>query len=397
MIELVGTTWDHTRGYAPLVATARAYHVTHPQVNIRWEKRSLQDLADFPIEALAETRDLVVIDHPSVGACAASRCFLPLDKLLPTESLTMLAEQSAGKSHWSYQYQGHQWALAIDAASHVSAYRPDILKSLNLVPPRTWGEVLTLAQVLRRSRRTALAVPLIPVDSLMCFYTLCASSGEDPFSKDPRQVISRERGLRVLDMLREILALSHPESLAWNPINVLDRMSSTEEVAYCPWLFSYSNYSRRSYAASECRFMNIPTSEGGAPRGAILGGTGLAISSKCQHPHIATDYALYVASAECQRTLYFESGGQPANILAWRDPTINRASSDFFTNTMDTLLHAYIRPRYAGYIRFQTRAGLVVHEFLRTGGNSDKVLKDLNDLYFETIEPTLALKGTGAK
>src|SRR5215831_7169435 len=98
VIELVGTTWDHTRGYAPLAATAQAYQVAHPEVNIHWRKRPLQDLADFPIEALAETHDLVVIDHPSVGACAASRCFLPLDEALSAESLAILAEQSAGRS-----------------------------------------------------------------------------------------------------------------------------------------------------------------------------------------------------------------------------------------------------------------------------------------------------------
>ena len=68
MIRLLGTTWNHTRGYAPLAATANAYHVDHPAVDIQWERRSLQDLADFPIETLAENYDFVVIDHPSVGA-----------------------------------------------------------------------------------------------------------------------------------------------------------------------------------------------------------------------------------------------------------------------------------------------------------------------------------------
>ena len=87
----------------------------------------MQDFADFPIEVLAETHDLVVVDHPSVGSSAASGCLLPLEELLPVESLATLAKQSIGKSHLSYNYNGHQWALAIDAASHVSAYRADLL------------------------------------------------------------------------------------------------------------------------------------------------------------------------------------------------------------------------------------------------------------------------------
>ena len=387
MIRLLGTTWSHDRGYAPMAATAQAYHLAHPEVEIQWEKHSLQDLADFPIETLAETHDLVVIDHPSVGASAASRCFLPLDELLPAASLSTLAAQSVGKSHPSYNYNGHQWALAIDAASHVSAYRADLLQRLGVAVPKTWAEVLALAQELHRSGQTALAVPLIPVDSLMCFYTLCASSGEDPFLKDERRVVSRETGLRVLSLLREILPLSHPESLSWNPVNLLNRMSSTDEVAYCPWLFGYSNYSRRAYAAFRCHFTNIPTFNGGIPRGAILGGTGLAISSRYAYPQVAADYAFYVAGKKCQRSLYFESGGQPGNLEAWRDPAVNQASDNCFLATLDTLEHAYLRPRYAGYIHIQTQAGLIVHEFLKNGGDPLRVLETLDRLYVSTHDP----------
>lgn len=397
MIQLLGTTWGHTRGYAPMAATAHAYHLDHPEVSIHWEKRSLQDFADFPIEVLAETHDLVVVDHPSVGSSAASGCLLPLEELLPAESLATLAKQSVGKSHLSYNYNGHQWALAIDAASHVSAYRADLLEKLGIPVPKTWAEVLALARELRRCGQTAVAVPLIPVDSFMCFYTLCASSGEDPFSKDERCVVSRETGLRVLGLLSEILPLCHSESLAWNPINVLDRMSSTDEVTYCPWLFGYSNYSRKADSAFRCRFANIPTLNGGVPQGAILGGAGLAISSRCRNPKAAADYAVYVASADCQRSIYFESGGQPGNSAAWRDPLVNQASNGFFVATLDTLTHAYMRPRYAGYIHFQTQAGLIIHQFLRNGGNPDGVLEALNRLYLETIEPTLLSKGTGVR
>jgi multiple sugar transport system substrate-binding protein len=397
MIELVGTTWDHTRGYAPLVATAQAYRCDHPDVSIEWKRRSLQDLADFPTEALAESHDLVVIDHPSVGAAAHNQCFLALDELLPATSLATLAEQSVGKSHLSYQHNGHQWAVAIDAASHVSAYRADLLNELCIPVPKTWADVLALARELSRSGKLALAVPLIPVDSLMCFYTLCASSGEDPFSREERKVVSQEIGLQALDMLRQILPLAHRESLGWNPIKVLDRMSSTNEVAYSPWLFGYSNYSRPGYSAFKCQFANIPTLDGGGvPRGAILGGTGLAVSSRCRHPRIAADYALYLSSADCQRSIYFESGGQPGSLGAWLDPAVNQASSDFFLNTLDTLTHAYMRPRYSGYIHFQTQAGLVVHEFLRNGGNPVGVLEALNRLYLETLESTLLSK-TGLK
>jgi multiple sugar transport system substrate-binding protein len=60
-----------------LAATAKSYQLNHPEVEIHWDKRSLQDFADFPVETLAGTYDLVMIDHPSVGTCELQRCFVP--------------------------------------------------------------------------------------------------------------------------------------------------------------------------------------------------------------------------------------------------------------------------------------------------------------------------------
>ena len=58
-----------------MVATAKSYQLAHPEVEIYWDKRSLQDFADFPIETLAETYDLVMIDHPSVGTLRVTALF----------------------------------------------------------------------------------------------------------------------------------------------------------------------------------------------------------------------------------------------------------------------------------------------------------------------------------
>src|ERR1700730_15677391 len=102
MVRLSGSTGSHAGGYPPLVASARAYQMAHPEVEIQWGKRSLQDLADFPVEALAQTYDLLIIDHPSVGASGYSGCIVPLDELLPKEALSILAKQTVGRSRLSY-------------------------------------------------------------------------------------------------------------------------------------------------------------------------------------------------------------------------------------------------------------------------------------------------------
>ena len=199
IIELRGVSWDHPRGHDCMVATAEAYREVAPEVRVRWETRSLQAFADFPVQKLAETYDLLIVDHPFVGFAAADGCLLPLDEWLDPAVLADQDANSVGPSHRSYRYGGHQWALANDAAGHVSAWRPDLLDELG-GHPRTWDDVLRLAEARAGSERARVGIPLIPVDALMSFLSICAGFGAPPFA-DPERVVERLAGRHALDWM----------------------------------------------------------------------------------------------------------------------------------------------------------------------------------------------------
>lgn len=78
IVVLKGMTWNHPRGYDPMVACSQSWQ-EKTGVEIRWEKRSLQDFEAFPVETLARNYDLIVIDHPHVGQITGENCLLPLD------------------------------------------------------------------------------------------------------------------------------------------------------------------------------------------------------------------------------------------------------------------------------------------------------------------------------
>lgn len=335
MTKLHGITWDHTRGLLPMVATAQRFGELHPEVEIVWEKRSLQEFADRPIQDLAESFDLLVIDHPFVGYAAAHPVLLPLDEHLPAGFLADQAANSVGQSHASYFYGGHQWALAIDAATPVAAWRPDLISA----PPRTWDALLALA------RQGRVAVPGVAVDCLMHAMMLCQSA-------EPTEA--------ALVQLRELYALCPVRCFEWNPIRVFEALCAQDELAYCPFAYGYSNYARDGYARRRLQFGDVV--DGICT---TLGGTGLAISRRCRHLEAALAYAQYVAGAECQQTLYWQSGGQPGHRAAWLDAEANRATHDYFCNTLPALDRAWLRPRHDGYLHFQDAAGPIVREFLQ--------------------------------
>jgi multiple sugar transport system substrate-binding protein len=74
------------------------------------------------VAELARRYDLIVLDHPFAGQIAASGCLLPLDDLVAGQDAAFI-----GPSLVSYRLVGHIWALPIDAACRIAAYRPDLL------------------------------------------------------------------------------------------------------------------------------------------------------------------------------------------------------------------------------------------------------------------------------
>lgn len=374
--KLTGITWNHTRGLLPLLATAQRFGELYPEIEIAWEKRSLQAFADGPIERLAENFDLLIIDHPFAGHAATYPTLLPLDEYLPADYLADQAANSVGVSHASYNFGGHQWALAVDAATPVSAYRPDLLERYEAAVPKTWEELLALA------RRGLVALPAIPIDSLMNFYMLCLALGEEPFI-NPEQMVSPMVGAAALEHLRELVSLCDPACLRRNPIATYEALVNGDGLVYSAFAYGYSNYTRPDYTGHPLRFTGL-VEFNGQPLRSTLGGTGLAISKRCQNVEAAVAYTRFVGSSECQRGMYFTSGGQPGHRRAWVDPAVNRASHNFFLDTLPTLDQAYLRPRYPGYIKFQDHAGPVVHRYLGEGGNPKSTLAELDILYRES-------------
>lgn len=372
-LVLNGITWGHSRGITPLLAASQRWTELHPGVEIHWKIRSLQEFADYPIEALTPHYDLLIIDHPWVGTAAHTGCVLPLDEYLDPAYLQDQAAHSVGGSHESYFYKGHQWALAIDAATPAASYRADLLSKHDCALPHLWNDVLALA------RKGRVAVPAIPIDLLMNFYSFCIARGAAPFTGED-EVVDRETGVAALEMMRELYALIDPRFFSCNPIAVAELMSSTDDYWYCPFAYCYSNYSRQGFAKHVLHYTNVVVCNGARLK-TTIGGTGLAISAFSKFKQEALDFAAWIVSGECQRTLYMEHGGQPGHRMAWEDDNANRLTNNFFRNLLPVMEDGYLRPRYHGYLHFQDHAGSPLQQFLQHGGDAAATLEQINDIY----------------
>lgn len=370
MTALKGMTWNHPRGYDPMVATAKEW-AARTGVQIEWDKRSLQDFESFPVEELARQYDLIVIDHPHVGQVVAENCLAPLDVPGREAERTALAKASVGQSYPSYEYAGHQWAFPIDAATQVMAYRPDRVEA-----PRDWAGVIALAQTGR------VVLPMLPPHSIMCFFTLAANLGH-PCSTTQGDLIDSTTGAEVIEMLAQITDSLDPWDFTMDPIAASEAMARPDaKVALMPLGYGYVSYAIAGFRPHQLTFTDIPLPHAA---GSALGGTGIAVSAFSQHRQDAIDYAYWVASGPVQSGLYASSGGQPGHADAWESDAVNAATGNFYRNTRKTLEAAYVRPRHRGYMAFQDAASKRLNAGLIDREAPVAIVADLNRMFRESF------------
>ncbi len=376
-ITLKGITWNHSRGITPLLAASQRFSELHPGVEISWTKRTLQEFADFPIEKLTEQYDLLIIDHPWVGCAAATNCVLPLNEYLSAAYLHDQEKNSVGFSHPSYNYNNQQWALAIDAATPAASYRKDLLEKNNVQIPQTWDDLIALAQT------GVVALPAIPIDMLMNFYSFCIAHGKAPFENND-EVVDRATGIKAIETMKELYSLVSRKMYTCNPIAVAELMSTTDKYWYCPFAYGYSNYSRKGYAKNILHYSDV-VSYNGKKIQTTIGGTGLSVSAHSRHKEVAINFAAMVVSGEMQRTMYVQHGGQPGHRSAWVDVDANSLTNNFFTSVLPVMDNGYVRPRYNGYLRFQDNAGAPLQKCIMHNEDINAALDEMNNIYQQSL------------
>ncbi len=376
MIHLYGIAWDHPRGYEPLRAVSEEYSKLHPDVRVNWDVRSLREFGDMPIETLIDRYDLITIDHPYMGQAHENGLLLPLNQYFADDILNELAGQSVGPAFQSYLFHGQLYALSIDAAALVAAYRYDLLEEFSLTVPRTRDELKRFYSKIPNG--FWVAWPLCATDLWCSFLTLCAQDGGSGFIMEFE--MDEQVGSKVLDELKVHLEFLHPQSIHWNPIAVLDKMANEDSIIYSPYLFGYTNYAREGFSKNRLNFINSPVNPL-RDVSTILGGVGLAVSARSRNVSTAVDFVYYAACAQIQEGIYTRTGGQPGNIIAWQSENNNRLCNNFFKDTLETFESAYMRPRHPGWNRFQEQGAELLHQGLQKNRPSQGLMKELNELY----------------
>lgn len=367
--HLRGLTWDHPRGYAGLDAVTAEYLRAHPGIRIAWDRQPLSGFEAAPIQDLAERYDLLVLDHPFMGDAWASGCLIDLDEYRQLLELDELRADVMGPSFDIYRYGG-LWALPLDGATQVSVFRPDRIEHA----PRTLAEVRAIA------RRGRLAIALHGPHSILTWFSIYSNLGPAP-DGDADELLEAKQGVAALELLNEICTLSAPECVDWNSIAALEAMSTRDDLAYCPYIYGFSTYCRSAPGRRALRFGDVVSLvSGSGHRGAMLGGTGIAISKRCSNLDAALEFVAHLIHASTQERMGL-AGGQPVRRSVWSSARLADAFGGFYTHTAATMDASAVRPRYPGYIKLQIEGGTLTERFLRVHGNPENLLNAINSMH----------------
>lgn len=355
-------TWDHPRGYGPLAA------FDPTQTLVRWDRQPLAEFEAHPIGELAARYDLMVIDHPGLGAAVATGALLPLGTLFTPAELQQWQGTSIGSTWASYQLDGEQWALPIDAAAQVSVRRPDLVGD----PPSTWTGVKRVFE------QVPSALCLGGPHALLMLLAMCASSGP---SSVP--LVRHAVGARALELLQDLWFRGDQEVSRLDPIGVHEALAGESGVAYCPLVYGYATYAR---SENPLAWSNAPTGEWSGP-GSVLGGTGLAVSSRTATDHDAVrEFVRGYLDPAVQLGLVPEHGGQPVHRAVWRAGAADDAWGGYYSSTAATVAQAWVRPRHAGWIPFQDWASELVRAAVTGRDRPGPVVDELNARYADSLE-----------
>lgn len=179
-------------------------------------------------------------------------------------------------------------------------------------------------------------------------------------------------------MLSSIYAHAEKSVLALNPIGILNHMTQHDDVRLVPLVYGYVNYTRAGL-----RFADAPTGTSGI--GSTLGGTGIGISTRCRVTPELLAHLRWLLDEIAQRDFIPAHDGQPSRRSAWHDPAVNSAWGDFYTSAAQTIESAYVRPRYSGYIAWQSAASAYLREALEFRTPAHIVVDHLNTTHRQSI------------
>lgn len=232
-------------------------------------------------------------------------------------------------------------------------YRADLLEEHGLEPPTTWAELEETAQIIQDGEREkgnedfwGFVWQGNAYEGLTCnaLEWIASNDGGHIIEPDGTITVNNPNAVDMIDKAAGWVGTISPPGIIGFAEEDARAMWQAGNAAFMRnWPYAYS-LSQEEDSAVRGKFDVSPLPRGpeGEPA-ATLGGWQLAVSQYSNHPDIAADVALFLASYEEQKVRAVEGSLNPTIAALYEDEDVLEASP-FFGDLYDVFINAVARP-----------------------------------------------------
>jgi trehalose/maltose transport system substrate-binding protein len=276
-------------------------------------------------------------------------------------------------------------------------YRTDLLEKYDYdAPPATWAELEEMAKTIQDGERAenpdfwgfvwqGNAYEGLTCDALEWIY---ANGGGTVISPDKVININNNKAVEAVEMAADWVGTISPEGVTGFQEEDARNMWQAGNAAFMRnWPYAYSlGNAEDSVIAGLFDVSPLPFGDSGHGA-ATLGGWQLAVSKYSEHPDVAADVALYLASPAEQKIRAVDGSLNPTIMSLYQDTDVC-AASPFMCQLYDVFINAVARPSTATapqYNEVSTYFFQAVHSVL-TGDNDG--MTALEELELDLMDVT---------
>ena len=292
-------------------------------------------------------------------------------------------------------------------------YRTDLLQKYGFSdPPKTWTELTDMAKTIQDGERAAgnpdfwgFVWQGNAYEGLTCdaLEWVKSSNGGEIISPDKVITINNQNAIDAIDRAAGwVGTISPPGVTSFGEEQARNMWEAGNAAFMRNWPYAYSlGNAPTSVIAGKFDVSPLPAGPNGQPA-ATLGGWQLAVSKYSQHPDVAAEVALFLASPAEQKIRAVDGSLNPTIKSLYQDPDVLKASP-FFGSLFDVFSNAVARPSTVtapNYNEVSTKFFNAVHSVLTGQENATDAMAllelDLQDITnFPTGAPSSTLAPTG--
>lgn len=232
-------------------------------------------------------------------------------------------------------------------------YRADLLEKYDLDVPETWDDLEAAAKVIQEGERAegnqdfwGYVWQGNAYEGLTCdaIEWVSSNGGGSVISKDKKITINNEKAIEIVEQAASWVGTISPEGVTSFQEEDARNMFQGGNAAFMRnWPYAYS-LGNSEDSAIKGKFDVSPLPAGDSGNGAAaLGGWQLAVSKYSEHPEVAADVALFMASEKAQKLKAIKGSKNPTIKSLYEDEEVLEATP-FFGSLYDVFINATPRP-----------------------------------------------------